>query len=102
MKKSSKQSKDLFEALKKKGIDCEKEKWDKHIDLSVDDIKLYIEVDGEYHYTDPKQIVADLHRDDYSWQDGYHTIRIPNDIIDKHLEDIAEAIYKIYKANIKK
>lgn len=101
MKKSTKHASMPYEALQDLGVGCSLEKWDKHkhIDISIDATKIYIEVDGDRHYTDPKQIVADFHRDDGSSNDRYHTFRVPNIMIEKHLNKIADAIKKIVEVN---
>lgn len=95
------QTKKLAEALEKRGVKVETEYWDghKHVDLYVPDAKLFIEIDGLQHYTDPQQILADLKRDHYSDGDDIFTKRISNQLIDTHLEEIANAITKIGRKN---
>jgi very-short-patch-repair endonuclease len=66
--------------------------WLKHIDLTIPAAKINIEVDGEYHLTDPHQIIADMKRTHYSDQLGYETVHIPNEYIRADLEKIADAI----------
>lgn len=97
MEKSSRQAKQLYEALKDRKIKCEKEKWDKHkhIDISIDDARIYIEVDGDYHYTSSTQIKKDLVRDYYSAEEGFRTIHVPNRLIDDKLDEVADAIAQI-------
>ena len=58
----TKTQKDLFFALRKSGIDCEYEKWDgyKHVDISIKNAKLNIEVDGEHHLTNADQLLSTL------------------------------------------
>lgn len=84
----------LKSALEKHGVIVEAEKWDghKHIDLVIHRARLNIEVDGMQHYTDPKQIVADLKRSHYSDFRGYDTIHIPNLVIRDYLELVAEGV----------
>ncbi|MFH0891631.1 MAG: DUF559 domain-containing protein [Candidatus Falkowbacteria bacterium] len=97
MPKSSPQAKKLYNALIRRNIECEKEKWDnhKHIDISIDRAKIYIEIDGDYHYTSSRQIEADFNREYYSSQDGYRTIHIPNSLIDRKLRHVANAIEQV-------
>lgn len=87
----------LNNALNAVGIETTLEHWDghKHIDICIPKGKIYIEIDGPQHYTSPRQIVADFHRDHYSEEDGFHTMRIPNEIVQKHAIKIARAIKKI-------
>jgi len=87
----------LNQALLKRGIKTALEYWDgyKHIDIAILDVKIYIEIDGLHHYTDSRQIEADLERDYFSNKDDFETIHIPNELIDKHLEKIAEAISRV-------
>jgi very-short-patch-repair endonuclease len=84
----------LFEALKKRGIKCETEVTDgfKCIDISIEPAKIDIEVDGTQHYLKHKQILADFKRSYYSSRDGYNTIHIPNIIIEKYLNQVADAL----------
>ncbi|MCK5211121.1 DUF559 domain-containing protein [Candidatus Parcubacteria bacterium] len=97
MKKSTEHTKKLHKALTKRGINCQKQKWDnhKHIDLSVDEARLYIEVDGDQHYTSSRQIKKDIVRDYYSSRDGFRTIHIPNRLIDDKLDNVADAIAQV-------
>lgn len=97
MKKSSKHAATLYKALIDRKIKCEKEKWDehKHIDISIDEARIYIEVDGDNHYTDPSQIKRDIVRDYYSINEGFRTIHIPNRLIDDKLNEVADAIAQV-------
>jgi very-short-patch-repair endonuclease len=69
----------------------------KTIDLTIPNAKIDIEVDGIHHLTDPKQILADLKRSHFSHKDGYDTIHIPNEMIRKHLDKIADALAEASK-----
>lgn len=93
----TKQALALANALKKRGLEVLTEYWDgyKHVDLFIPSAKLYIEIDGLQHYTDPKQFKADLDRDHYSDDDKFFTKHISNQLIDSHLEEIADAITKV-------
>src|SRR5262245_7019759 len=87
----------LAEALRKRGVALEIEHWDghKHIDIYIPIDRLYIEVDGIPHSTNVKQIISDFNRDYFSFKDGYFTKHITNELIDDHLEEIANAIAEV-------
>jgi very-short-patch-repair endonuclease len=93
-KEPTPQVRSLVAALEKRGIKAETEHWDghKHIDIYVPAARLYLEVDGLPHYTDAERFLTDLKRDHYSDDDGFFTKRIPNELVETHLEAIADAI----------
>jgi len=95
----TKQQRNLFFALKERGVPCEYEATDgkKHVDIAIHDIKLYIEIDGSHHYTDSKQMFADLMRDKYSSAGGYQTKRFNNKFVEENLDKIADALADVYK-----
>lgn len=95
----TKQTRLLSVELEKKGVKHELEYSDghKHVDIAILDAKIFIEVDGLHHYTDSEQIKRDFKRDHFSDGDDFDTIHIPNELIENHLEKIAEAIAKIVK-----
>jgi very-short-patch-repair endonuclease len=90
----SDQARLLHSALLQRGIEAEIEKFDgyKHIDIAIVSAKLNIEVDGIHHFTDADAIIADLRREYFSEEKGYDTIHIPNQAIDTHLDEVADAI----------
>jgi very-short-patch-repair endonuclease len=87
----------LNDALNKVGIETVLEHWDghKHIDIFIPKGNIYIEIDGPQHYTSPRQIVSDFQRDHYSDDAGFHTMHIPNEMVQKHPMKIARAMKKI-------
>jgi very-short-patch-repair endonuclease len=91
------QTKRLHEALGKLGIDSIVEYNDghKHVDIAIVSARIFIEVDGLHHFTDPKQIEADFKRNHYSDGDDFDTIHIPNIIIQHHCDEVAAAIAKV-------
>ena len=93
------EAQDLKKALEKRGVLVYKEldNGHIHIDLTIPKAKINIEVDGIQHLTNPKQILSDLNRGYYSHKDGYCTMHIPNEMIHKHLNDIAEALAEASK-----
>jgi len=96
---TTKQAAKLHSALIKRGIDAFIEKWDghKHVDISIPNAKLYIEIDGNGHFTDAKTIERDLVRDQYSSNDGYETFRVPNCVIDEEIQAVVNAICKVVR-----
>jgi len=93
-KKPTKEAQDLKEALEKLGMRVLAEVNDrhKHIDLSIPDARMNIEVDGIQHLTDPYQIISDLKRSHFSDDLGYDTVHIPNQAIHANLGGIASAL----------
>jgi very-short-patch-repair endonuclease len=89
----------LSDALQKRGVVVELEHWDghKHVDMYFPDAKIYIEIDGLQHYTDPKQFSADLMRDHYSGSESYFTKHISNQLVETHLDQIADSIAQVVK-----
>jgi very-short-patch-repair endonuclease len=87
----------LADALEKRGVVLEIEKWDghKHIDIYIPNDNLYIEIDGLPHSTNVKQIISDFNRDYFSFKDGFFTKHITNEAIENHLDEIADAITKV-------
>lgn len=100
----TKEADDLKFALEKQGIKVYKELDDgyKHIDLAIPKAKINVEVDGIQHLTNPIQILADLSRGYYSHKSGYDTMHIPNEMIHKHLPEIAEALAQASKIRERK
>jgi very-short-patch-repair endonuclease len=92
----------LNKALNNVGIETKLEYYDghKHVDICIPAAKIYIEVDGSQHYTNPKQIISDFTRDQYSVLDGFHTLHLPNQIVDGHVIKIARAIKKIVNLSV--
>jgi len=95
--KPTPQAKDLFERLNENGIDAQLEYWDgyKHVDIGILEARLYIEIDGNQHFINPKQLKTDIARDHFSDREGFGTIRIPRMVYDQMPEQIAQAIIKI-------
>lgn len=94
---STKQAQALCYELEKRGIFVKPEHWDgfKHVDIHIPDVNINIEVDGLQHLTNPKQILSDFHREYYSDIHKLNTLHIPNEILMKHLYEIADAITAI-------
>jgi very-short-patch-repair endonuclease len=89
----------LYCALLARGIPARLEHSDghKHVDIGVPEAKLYIEVDGLRHLTDAEQLLRDIARDHYSDDEGNATIHVPNEFIESHLDEVADAIAQVAK-----
>lgn len=89
----------LYYALKRRGIPAEIEKNDgyKTIDIAIPKAKINIEVDGPFHNTNHNQALIDLKRTYYSFLKGYFTFRIPNTLVNNHLEVTAIYLTKLIK-----
>lgn len=89
----------LHSALLQRGVKADIEKWDshKHIDLSIESAGLYIEIDGDDHYTNSETILRDLKRDYFSNEDGYDTLHFPNHIITNQIDAVADALAEVSK-----
>lgn len=87
----------LAEALRQRGITLELEHWDghKHIDIYIPKDSLYIEIDGLQHSTNVKQIISDFNRDYFSFKGGFFVKHITNELIENHLDAIANAIARV-------
>lgn len=98
-KTPTKQTVALADALKTRGIRVETEYWDghKHIDVYLPDARIFIEVDGLQHYTNPRQILADFKRDHFSDGDDIHTLRLTNQLVETHLDEIVNAVVRVVK-----
>ena len=96
------QVKSLHEALAKRGIKSIPEYSDghKHVDLAILEAKLYIEVDGIQNFTKPEQIIADFQRVHYSDRDGFVTFFVTNQIIEKYLDEVANALVVVVKERV--
>lgn len=91
----------LAKALQDKGIEVILEHSDghKHVDIFIPKNQMYIEVEGLQHFTDPKQIIADLKRDYYSDKDNHFTFRVTNQLIDTYLDEIVNAIKHVVEVS---
>ena len=87
----------LRDCLEARGIEVVLQHWDghKHVDLYIPKAKLYIEIDGMQHYTNPKQIMSDIERDYWSYQDGFKTFRVPSFVVLTEGRRIAKSIEQL-------
>ena len=87
----------LNEALNTVGVETKLEHSDGHkcVDIFIPKGNIYIEIDGIQHYTSAFHLSTDFVRDHYSDDEGFHTLRIPNEIVDKAAIKIARAIKKM-------
>jgi predicted alpha/beta hydrolase family esterase/very-short-patch-repair endonuclease len=98
----TRQALDLATALRKRNIELETEHYDghKHVDIYIPSAKLNIEIDGLQHYTEPSQIIADFKREYYSDKEGFSTFHITNQLIETHLNQIADAIDEVVRKTV--
>jgi very-short-patch-repair endonuclease len=96
-KKPTEHEKLLKQELEKRGVKVFPQFNDshKHIDLYLPEAKINIEIDGIQHLTDARHILSDFGRTYYADKAGYNTIHIQNEVLDKHLEEIADAIVEV-------
>jgi very-short-patch-repair endonuclease len=75
-------------------VPAELEKFDGYetVDIAVVDAKVNIEVEGPHNNYKYEQALSDLKRTLFSFQKGYLTVRIPNTLINKNLEETADSI----------
>lgn len=94
---ASNQAKSLYEALCRRGIDARLEHSDGHktVDIAILEAHLYIEVDGIQHFTNPEQIMRDFKRSHFSDGDDFRTFYVTNQIIETHLDEVADAIVEV-------
>lgn len=97
LNKPTKQSIILNDALKQVGIETVMEYSDGHkcVDIYIPKGNIYIEVDGQHHYTSHHQIISDFERDHHSDDDGFHTLHIPNEVAEKQAIRVARALKKM-------
>lgn len=93
---TTRQTINLYLALKSYGVPAEIEKFDsyKHIDIAIPSHKFNIEIDGKHHHYDSNQALRDLKRTYHSFRRGYFTIRVPNVLVERRLNDAVEYIIK--------
>ena len=91
----TRQAKTLYSALKARDVILGRlEKWDgyKHIDISVPNADMNLEVDGSQHWNDLNQAKSDLRRNVHSFRKGWITLHIPNCLVVYALEETADLI----------
>lgn len=93
------QAKALYDELMRLGVNAELEHYDGHktVDIAVLSAKLYIEVDGLHHFTDPDQIERDFKRFHFSDGDDFSTFYVTNKIIEQHVAEVAQALVEVVK-----
>lgn len=96
------QTRELYEALVTKGVFARLEYTDghKHVDIAILNARMFIEVDGLHHFIDSHQIIRDFKRDHFSDGDDFATLRIPNIVLEHHLQEVVDAIVEV--VNIRK
>ena len=97
MREPTFEAKLLYKALLKRKIKCQLEAEDGHksVDISIPWAELDIEIDGKHHVYNPNQLYTDIERAHYSKEDGFDTIRIPNQMIKENVNGVADSIAKV-------
>lgn len=92
----------LYEALCRRGINAELEYYDGHktVDIAILNAHLYIEVDGIQHFTKPEQIMRDFKRYHFSDGDDFNTFYVTNQIINKYLDEVVDALVKVVEMRL--
>lgn len=93
-RRTTTQARRLRAALRRLGVESRLEYWDghKHVDLFLPESGLGIEVDGLQHYLDPQQLLSDIRRACASCRSDAPTVHIPNLVVDRHLNELAQAL----------
>ena len=94
----SENHRNLFFALKKRGVPVEFEAYDgfKHVDIAIHEIKLYIEVEGTLNQIDPNQFFEQMRNDTFSNEGNYQTKRLNNEFVSGNLDRLADTIKEVY------
>jgi very-short-patch-repair endonuclease len=94
----SENHRNLFFALKKRGVPVEFEAYDgfKHVDIAIHEIKLYIEVEGTLNQIDPNQFFEQMRNDNFSNEGNYQTKRLNNEFVSGNLDKLADTIKEVY------
>ena len=67
----------------------------KTVDIAILNPRIYIEVDGIQHFTNPEQIMRDFKRYHFSDGDDFSTFYVTNQIIDRYLDEVVNALVKV-------
>lgn len=96
-KNLTKHEQKLFDALVKRGVKVEPLYNDGHktVDMAIHSARLFIEVDNLDHFTNSDQIIRDLKRAHFSDGDDYRTFYVTNQILDKFLDQVADALKEV-------
>jgi hypothetical protein len=83
----------LYLALRRRGVPAVLEKSDGHktIDIAVPSARFNIEVDGPRHRSS-QQAMSDLMRTYYAFSKGFVTLRIPNTLVRRRLDQTVSFI----------
>jgi len=89
----------LYDALIQRGIKAELSYNDgfKTVDIAILPARIFIEVDDLRHFTDADQIIRDFRRSHFSDGDDYDTFYVTNQIIDRYVDDVADALAEVVK-----
>ena len=101
LKHTSRETAKLYFLLKSRGIPAElvKPNGYKNIDIAISNAKVNIEVDrpkNDYHH---QQAITDLKQRYYSFNKGYYTLRIPNEMVAYDHNEAVEFIEEFLKVS---
>lgn len=87
----------LYFALRNRGVPAKLELDDgyKTIDIAVPDAKINIEVDSRRHSNNPRQAMSNSSRTYHPFLKSYFTLRIPNSLVNRNLEETADFITEL-------
>ena len=99
---ASPQAQKLYDALCKRKVHAELEYYDgfKTVDIAIRDARIYVEVDGINHFINPDQIVRDFKRSHFSDGDDFRTFYVTNQILDRYLDEVADALKEVVDSYI--
>jgi hypothetical protein len=98
---TTKETIQLYFALKGKGILAQLEKHDKfkRVDIAIEESQLHIEVDGSQQNYNVTEALQDLKRTYLDIPNGSITLRIPNSLVKFNIDQTSEIIYKLVTEN---
>ena len=104
IKRAGKLTRALYFLLREKQIPAQLEEFDgyKTIDISIEEAKLHIEVDGDHHNLKSNQALTDLKRTYHSIKEGIYTLRIPNSLVREKMKEASTYVIEIIKLRQKK
>jgi len=99
LKKITEETKNLCKSLKERNVNCilGYNKKDKYADIYLPESKIFIEIDNLLHCISPKQIILNFKGTNLSDKNSFYTIRIPNLVLEEHIEEISKAILEVIK-----
>ena len=69
----------------------------KTVDIGIPSARMFIEVDGAHHFTDPQQIITDFKRTHFSDGDDFDTFTVSNLIVDAMCDKVADGLAEVVR-----